>query len=144
MQVSTRSFFVALRNEKFYVVDNAFLSNRQNTFSSENIGWRLENVVYVELHHRAGLRYADVFYYRDRTFEVDFIVAKSGVVEELYQVCYDMSADKTRKREINSLIQGAKKFHCNNLTIITFAEQEEVKQDDLMIKIVPAVEWLLM
>ena len=132
-----------IRNEKLYVVDNAFLSNRQNTFSTENLGWRLENAVYVELRRRAALRYADVFYYRDRTFKVDFIVAKSGVVEELYQVCYDMSADKTRKREINALLQGAKKFHCENLTIITFAEDEEIEQDGFAIKIVPAADWLL-
>lgn len=132
-----------LRGEKLYVVDNAFISNRLNTFSSENMGWRLENVVYIELLHRSGKRYADVFYYRDRTFEIDFIVAKSGVVEELYQVCYDMTNDKTRKREISSLLQGAKKFHCNNLTIITFSQLETILQDGQTINILPASQWLL-
>lgn len=132
-----------LRGEKLYVVDNAFISNRLNTFSSDNMGWRLENVVYIELLHRSGKRYADVFYYRDRTFEIDFIVAKSGVVEELYQVCYDMTNDKTRKREISSLLQGAKKFHCNNLTIITFSQLETILQDGQTINILPASQWLL-
>jgi predicted AAA+ superfamily ATPase len=132
-----------IRAEKMYAIDNAFISNRQNTFSTENIGWRLENAVYVELRHRADIKYADVFYYNDRSFEVDFLVAKSGVVEELYQVCYDMSNDKTRKREINSILQGAKKFHCNNLTIITFAENETLKQNDYTIKVVSADKWML-
>ncbi len=131
-----------LRGEKLYVVDNAFISNRPNTFSTENMGWRLENVVFVELLHRARKRYADVFYYRDRTFEVDFIVAKSGVVEELYQVCYDMTSEKTRKREINSLLQGAKKFHCKNLTIITFSQSESIIQNEYTIQVVPATVWL--
>ena len=132
-----------LRGEKLYVVDNAFISNRDNTFSTDNLGWRLENVVLVDLLHRAGRRYADVFYYRDRTFEVDFIVAKGGVVEELYQVCYDMTNEKTRRREINSLLQGARKFRCSNLTVITFAQSETITTDGYTITVTPASAWLV-
>lgn len=132
-----------IRDSKIFVIDNGFISNRTNTFSTENLGWRLENAIYVELLHRAGMRFADVFYYRDRSFEVDFIVAKDGVVEELYQVCYDMSAEKTRKREITSILQGAKKFHCNQLTILTFDEQETITEGDFTIHVLPASQWLL-
>ena len=56
-----------IRDSKIYVIDNGFISNRTNTFSTENLGLRLENAVYVELLHRAGMRFADVFYYRDRS-----------------------------------------------------------------------------
>jgi hypothetical protein len=132
-----------IRDKKIYVVDNAFISNRAGTFSPENIGWRLENAVFIELIHRAAKRFADVFYYRDRTFEVDFVVAKNGVVEELVQVCYDMSNEKTRKREINSLLQGARKFHSDMLTIITFAEQDVIIQDGYTIHVIPATQWLI-
>lgn len=132
-----------IRGEKLYVVDTAFISNRPNTFSLQNMGWRLENVVFVELLHRAGRRYSDVFYYRDRSFEVDFLVTKSGVVETLYQVCYDMSEEKTRKREINGLLQGARKFHCTDLTIITFSQEETVIEDNMTIHIIPAAHWLI-
>ena len=132
-----------IRDSKIYVIDNAFISNRTNTFSTENLGWRLENAIYIELLHRASKRFADVFYYRDRTFEVDFIVAKDGVVEELYQVCYDMTNEKTRKREVNSLLQGATKFHCSNLTILTFDEQETITEGDYTIQVKLASQWLL-
>ena len=132
-----------IRDSKIYVIDNAFISNRTNTFSTENLGWRLENAIYIELLHRASKRFADVFYYRDRTFEIDFIVAKDGVVEELYQVCYDMTNEKTRKREVNSLLQGATKFHCSNLTILTFDEQETITEGDYTIQIKSASQWLL-
>lgn len=132
-----------IRDSKIYVIDNAFISNRTNTFSTENLGWRLENAIYIELLHRASKRFADVFYYRDRTFEIDFIVAKDGVVEELYQVCYDMTNEKTRKREVNSLLQGAKKFHCSNLTILTFDEQETIMEGDYTIQVKSASQWLL-
>ena len=131
-----------LRGEKLYVVDTAFISNRPNTFSTQNMGWRLENVVFIELLHRAGQRYADVFYYRDRNFEVDFLVASGGVVEALYQVCYDLTNEKTRKREINGLVQGAKKFNCQSLIIITFSQTETVSLDTLTIQIVTATNWL--
>ncbi|MCH5301596.1 MAG: ATP-binding protein [Prevotella sp.] len=132
-----------MRGEKLYVVDTAFISNRPNVFSTQNMGWRLENVVFVELLHRAGRRYADVFYYRDRSFEVDFLVAKGGVVEGLYQVCYDMTTEKTRKREINGLLQGARKFNCQSLTIITFSQSEVVSADGLTVQIIPAIKWLV-
>lgn len=132
-----------IRGAKLYVVDTAFISNRPHSFSLQNMGWRLENVVFVELMHRAGRRYADVFYYRDRTFEVDFIVAKSGVVEKLYQVCYDMNNEKTRKREINGLLQGARKFHCTDLTIITFSQEENIIENGQTIHVIPATRWLL-
>lgn len=132
-----------IRDSKIYVIDNAFISNRTNTFSTENLGWRLENAIYIKLLHRASKRFADVFYYRDRTFEVDFIVAKDGVVEELYQVCYDMTNEKTRKREVNSLLQGATKFHCSNLTILTFDEQETITEGDYTIQVKSASQWLL-
>ena len=125
-----------------YVVDNAFISNRPNTFSMQNLGWRLENAVLVELLHREGKRYADVFYYRDRTFEVDFLVAKGGVVDALYQVCYEMGNEKTRKREVNGLLLGAKKFQCDNLTIITFSQDETIEEDGKTIKVISAVHWL--
>lgn len=132
-----------IRGQKLYAIDTAFLSNRTNTFSLQNMGWRLENVVFVELLHRARQRYADIFYYRDRTFEVDFIVAKGGVVEALYQVCYDMSNEKTRRREVNGLLQGAKKFHCSDLTIITFSQIENIVEGEHTIHIVPATQWLM-
>lgn len=132
-----------IRDSKIYVIDNAFISNRTNTFSTENLGWRLENAIYIELLHRASKRFVDVFYYRDRTFEVDFIVAKDGIVEELYQVCYDMTNEKTRKREVNSLLQGARKFHCSNLTILTFDEQETITEGDYTIQVKSASQWLL-
>lgn len=131
-----------IRGEKLYVVDNAFISNRSHTFSLQDMGWRLENTILIELLHRTGRRYAQVFYYRDRTFEVDFIVAKGGVVESLYQVCYDMSKEKTRKREINGLLQGARKFHCTDLTIITLVQEEEYTDGEYTIHIVPATHWL--
>ena len=132
-----------MHGEKLYVIDPAFLSFRSNTFNTQNMGWRLENAVFIELLHRASQTYSDVFYYRERGFEVDFLVAKSGVVESIYQVCYDLTEEKTRKREITSLLQGARKFSCRDLTIITFSQEEKLDIDGYLIKVIPATKWLV-
>jgi predicted AAA+ superfamily ATPase len=131
-----------IRNEKVYVVDVAFVSERKGTFSSENIGWRLENVVYIELLRRNRPEYNDVFYYRNSQWEIDFIVAKNGQVNQLIQVSYNINSEKTRKREINGLVRGAEKFKCENLLLINFDEQAEIEKDGHTIQIVPAAEWL--
>lgn len=129
--------------EKVYVVDVALCSLRENSFSPSNLGWRLENVIYIELLRRFRPQYADVFYYRDKSFEVDFLVAKNGHVEQLIQVSYDISHTKTRNREIAALVKGAKKFNCHNLVLINLTAKDTATVGDETIKITPAVEWLM-
>lgn len=129
-------------NEKCYVVDVAMASERNDTFSLENLGWRLENVVCIELLRRYHHQYAEIFYYREKSFEVDFLVAKNGMVQELIQVSYKIASEKTRQREINGLVQGAKKFNCRKLTLITFNSEEVIEKDNETIHVVPATKWL--
>ena len=131
-----------VRNEKYYVVDVAMASERNDTFSLENLGWRLENVVCIELLRRYHHQYAEVFYYKEKSFEIDFLVAKNGMVQELIQVSYQIVSEKTRRREINGLVQGAKKFNCRKLTLITFSTEEVIKEDGVTINIIPATKWL--
>lgn len=132
-----------VRSEKVYVVDVAFVSERNDTFSTSNFGWRLENVVYIELLRRYKPKFTDVFYYRDRQWEVDFVVAKNGNVSHLIQVSYDISSDKTRRREITGLVKAAEKFNCENLLLINMDEYEDIEKDGHKIRIVPAAEWLV-
>ena len=131
-----------VRYEKVYVVDVALVSEREGTFSAENIGWRLENTVCVELLRRYHSEYADVFYYRDRQWEVDFLVAKNGEVKELIQVAYDISSDKTLRREVNGLVKAAEKFGCEKLTLLNFFEDELLEVGGHKINVVSAAEWL--
>lgn len=131
-------------NEKFYVVDTAFLSNRESTFSSQNLGWRLENVIYVELLRRMRPLYKDIFYFRSRDFEVDFIITDGGHVEQLIQVCFDVSSEKTMRRELNGLSKGSVKFKCDKLTLITMHENGTVKtKEGKTVDIIDATDWLL-
>ena len=130
-------------NEKVYVVDPAFVTDRNDVIASTNLGWRLENVVYIELLRRYRPQHKDIFYYRDRQWEVDFMVVKDGTVEQLIQVSYDISSNKTRQRELNALVKASEKFHCDDLLLINMDYEEQVTVKGHKISIVPAAEWLI-
>jgi len=133
-----------VRNEKVYVIDTSFVTEREDNFSLENIGWRLENIVCIELLRRYKPQFCDIFYYKEDTFQVDFLVAKDGNVQELIQVSYDVSNEKTRTREIRGLVNAAKKLKCKNLTLVTFETNETIEAEGYTIKAIAATEWLLM
>lgn len=132
-----------IRDEKVYVVDTALIQNRDNAFSTQNLGWRLENIVYIELLRRNRPQFIDVFYYRCSQWEVDFVVAQAGKVIQLLQVCYDISAEKTLKRELRGLEKAAEKFHCDDLWLITIEPSQTITRGSKTIHQMNAADWLL-
>ena len=130
-------------NEKVYVVDPAFVTDRKGVVASANFGWRLENVIYVELLRRNRPHHKDIFYYRDRQWEVDFMVTKDGQVEQLIQVSYDISNEKTKQLEINALVKAAEKFHCENLLLINMDVDGQILSKGHTVRIMLATDWLL-
>ncbi|MDE6715009.1 MAG: ATP-binding protein [Muribaculaceae bacterium] len=134
-----------VRNNKVYTVDVAIMNNRVDAFASENMGWRLETIVYVQLLRIARLNYHDVYYYKknSRAKEVDFVVCHDNKVLQLLQVAYDISNPKTKKREIDSLLEASSETGCKNLYLITDHERESLEIDGVIINIIPAYEWLL-
>lgn len=131
-----------VRNEKMYVVDTAMVSDRENSIAGENLGWRLENIVCIELLRRNKQLFRDLFYFKTPSYEVDFVVADSGRPVELIQVSYDISSPKTRARELNGLVACARALQCERLTLVTFDTDETVSMGGHTIRIVPAVDWL--
>lgn len=134
-----------IRNAKAYIVDPGLQNNRENSFAAENIGWRLENVVYTELLRRCSNDFLDIYYYKasPRSKEVDFVVCNQDKAVELIQVAYDIDSDKTFNRETSSLVKASKALHCDNLTLIAFTQTRNVEIDSKQIKIVSAINWLL-
>ena len=79
-----------------------------------------------------------MFYYRSRNDkEVDFVLRQGAHIEQLVQVCYDMSSPKTEKREVDSIVECAGELKCNNLTIVTDNEERTIEKDGYMITVVP-------
>ncbi len=132
---------------KCYAIDPAFITNHEDFLQTPNLGWRLENVVAVELMRRMNSEIEQLFYLRKhKSFEVDFVRTKMGHVEELIQVTYDFQ-DPTVKlynREVGGLLKGAASTKCQNLTLIMMdGEERVIEQDGYSINCVLATNWLL-
>ena len=122
---------------KVYVVDNGFVQAKAFSLS-ENLGLLLENQVFVELIRRGYDTEKTIFYYRSRNDkEVDFVLREENHVKALIQVCYDMSNEKTVKREVGSIIECAGELHCDNLFIVTASEENLIQKDGNTIRVIP-------
>ena len=148
VQILTKHSFKSknrIRNTKAYIVDPGFQNNRENSMAGENIGWRLENVVYIELLRRCAFDFRDVYYYKagPRAKEVDFIVCDKDRALELIQVAYEIDTAKSFNRETTALIQAAGPLHCETLTLVAFAPTRDVQVNGKTIHIISAIDWLL-
>ena len=126
---------------KVYVVDNGFVAAKAFSLS-DNLGRLLENQVFVELLRHGYDTDKTMFYYRSRNDkEVDFVLRKGTHIEQLVQVCYDMSNVKTEKREVDSLVECADELNCSNLVIVTNNEERTIEKDGFRIDVVPVAKW---
>ena len=129
--------------EKVYAVDVAMMDQRENAFAGENLGHRLETIVAIHLIRKCKADGLDVYYLNDRSGVCDFVVCKGNKVLQAIQVSYDISAEKTRKREINGLLLAARQTKCENLLLLTDHESEDIEQDGHQMKIQPVYEWCI-
>lgn len=134
-----------IRNAKAYIVDPGLQNSRENSFAADNVGWRLENVVYIELLRRCTNDFLDIYYYKasPRSKEVDFVVCNQDKTVELIQVAYDIENEKTYNRETSSLVKASTSLRCENLTLIAFTKTRVVEIEGKRIKILHAIDWLL-
>ncbi len=129
--------------EKVYAVDVAMMDQRENAFAGENLGHRLETIALIHLIRKCKLEGLDVYYLNDRYGECDFLVCKGNSVIQAIQVSYDISAEKTRKREINGLMIAARQTQCNNLLLLTDHESSMIEESGNQIKVQPVYDWCL-
>lgn len=127
--------------EKLYTVDVALMDQRENAFAGENLGWRLETIVLIHLIRKCKNEGWDVYYLKERSGECDFVVCNGNNVLQCIQVSYDISADKTRRRELNGLLLANRKTHCSNLLLLTDHEYGTTEKDGCHIQIQPVYEW---
>lgn len=132
-----------LVNAKLYPIDVALMDMRPNAFAGENLGWRLETLVYLELRRRYLPKGYDIYYYEDKTSEADFLVCNGRSVEKIVQVSYDISSKKVRNRELRGAQNAAAATGCKDLMLVTYDEREDATtQNGTPIEIVGAHEWL--
>ncbi|MCF2603876.1 ATP-binding protein [Parabacteroides distasonis] len=132
---------------KSYAIDNAFVNDHDDALQTDSLGWRLENVIAIELLRRMKYETQQLFYLRqNKSYEVDFCVVDRNHVTSLIQVTYDFSNPKTKlyNREIGGLLKGAVATGCSNLTLIMMSgETGDLAIEGKTIHRVLASDWLL-
>lgn len=132
---------------KAYAIDTAFVTTHNDALQTENLGWRLENIVAIELLRRMEYDTQQLYYLRQsKSYEVDFAVIDRNRVTQLIQVTYDFThpSKKLYNREIGGLLKGAAATGCRHLTLIMMnGESGDLEIDGLTIHRIHACDWLL-
>ena len=121
---------------KIYVIDNGLINAVTPSFSRD-YGKKLENVIYWSLRKQNK----ELFYFNETGSECDFVVCRNNEVEELIQVCYDLSIENTY-REQKGLADAMTFFKKNTGTIITLNQTDEISYEGKHIKVIPAYKYL--
>ena len=135
-------------HRKVYAIDTAFVTTHHDVLQTDNLGWRLENVVALELLRRMDYADQQLYYLREnRSYEVDFAVVERGRVTQLVQVTYDFTSPRAKlyNREIGGLLKAAAATHCHDLTLIMMTgEPKQLVVGTETIRCVLATDWLLL
>jgi hypothetical protein len=129
-----------LNPKKVYCIDVGL----RNVFGfkfSQDIGKIAENIVFLSLFRGEK---ENIFYWKNTKHEVDFVIkGKKEKIEALIQVCWNVSKEETKKREVDSLIEASKKLNCNKLIVITEDYEKEEEYKGKKICFIPLWKWLL-
>lgn len=129
---------------KVYAVDTG-LANTIGFRFTQNLGRLAENLVFLELKRKEILQpQLELYYWKDvHHREVDFLIKKSLRVEELIQVCWDVTESRTKNREIRTLLKAMDEFRLKRGLVIT--EDFELEEDfnGKKIKYTPLWKWFL-
>lgn len=125
--------------KKVYAIDTGMAGAVGFSFS-ENRGHLLENQIYLELKRRGH----ELFYYRTGNgFEVDFACCTGGRVTQLIQVVQSLGDEKTRNREMRSLLKAMDETGLDHGEIVTYEEDDELTVDGKTIRLTSAFKYLL-
>ena len=122
---------------RVYCVDTG-MKNAVGFSFSKDYGRLKENLVYLKLR-----KMGDVYYWKDRDGDIDFVLKNGKTISQLIQSCYDISDEKTKKREINGLMKAMEHFKMDDGTIITWDLGGIERIDGKNIHYKPVWKWLL-
>lgn len=136
----SRSWFL----RKLYIVDSGLRKMYGFKFTKD-AGRIMENAVFLELKRIESKNpLMNIFYYQDyQHHEVDFVIQESEKVKTLLQVSANIEDDKTKRREISSLIKASERVKCNDLEVITLEYENIENIENKKITFVPLWKWLI-
>lgn len=122
--------------KKMYLIDNAIV--KVIGFNpTDNIGPLLENMVFIEMKRRGR----EVFYH-DGAKECDFIVREGIHIVQCIQVTVSLADERTRKREVDGLLDAARTYGTTDNLIITL-DDDGIQLDNENVKVIPVWKFLL-
>lgn len=124
--------------KKIFIIDNGLLNSVVFKFSNDR-GKAMEQIVFWELRRRGAQ-----FFFLKNGYECDFvIVSNSGKINNVVQVCSDLSDSRTLSREIKGIGTACKRFGISHGTIITYDKQDQTVIGDITINLVPLPVFVL-
>jgi len=125
---------------KAYLGDTGFL----HAISGRKDKGRLfENAVFLEMKRRLQPQQEINYWKNKEGAEVDFIVREGLRTTEIINVVYDLSDEKTKRREIKGLVACAKECNLKDSLLITRNIEGTEVIDGVKISYIPLWRWLL-
>ncbi len=132
-----------MSDKKAYFIDNGMV-NAITTISAGNRGALFENLMFWELYRRYGNLYTtDIFYYKDQSFECDFILYREGGNPLPVQVCYDTNDRDTLARELKGLLKACEVCGVKKGWLITPDEEKTEVINTVEVQWKQAYQWCL-
>ncbi len=125
------------RPRKTYAIDVG-LRNSVSFKFSKDMGRCAENILFIHLLAQGN----EVFYWKNR-HECDFIVFLNGKVVNAINICMDINDEKTKKREVEGLLDAMKKFKLREGIIITDDHMDTEKYGKMTLEFIPLWVFLL-
>ena len=119
-------------NKKYYFIDNGIL----NLFLLDPQTSLLENLVAIQLRRL----YGNELYFYNSGVEVDFYIPEMQLA---VQACYNLNDVETYDREVNALLQLAKRMEVKKMLIISKDEENIISENGMEIEVIPIWKWLL-
>lgn len=125
--------------KKIYSIDTGLAGAVSFRFS-EDKGRMLENIVFLALADGEN----EIYYYKNSdNSEVDFLIKEKNKIKELIQVAWSLKDPATRKREIRALLSAMGDLGLKEGRILTYNEEEIIKENGKIILVQPAYKRLL-
>jgi predicted AAA+ superfamily ATPase len=121
---------------KIYIIDPGIIKIASTSFT-DNYGHLLENIIYWNLRHTGK----ELYYFNENGSECDFVAFKNGKVQQLIQVCYELTPEN-REREQRGLQEAMDFFKTDNGLIVTCNQKDAYIHGGKRIEIVPAYEYI--
>lgn len=122
--------------KKIYFIDHALVGRLGFQFS-DNKGRLLENIVFIDLCRRGKS-----IWYHTGKHECDFLIKEGNKITGAIQVCWSLSDQKVRKRELEGLKEAIKTYDLKTGLIITRDENEEISLDGIPVRIAGIANWM--